>query len=70
MSGGTGRRFAVGPALPLLPFLLFVLVFLVVPTLTVVLGAFQDEDGRPTLGNLDALRSEAALTALRGSLIL
>ncbi len=70
MSGGTGRRFAVGPALPLLPFLLFVLVFLVVPTLTVVLGAFQDGDGRPTLGNLDALRSEAALTALRGSLIL
>jgi len=70
VSGGPGRRFAVGPALPLLPFLLFVLVFLVVPTLTVVLGAFQDEDGRPTLGNLDALRSEAALTALRGSLIL
>ena len=70
MSGGTGRRFAVGPALPLLPFLLFVLVFLVVPTLTVVLGAFQDEEGRPTLGNLDALTSEAALTALRGSLVL
>ena len=70
MSGGPGRRFAVGPALPLLPFLLFVLVFLVVPTLTVVVGAFQDEDGRPTLGNLDALTSEAALTALRGSLVL
>jgi putative spermidine/putrescine transport system permease protein len=70
VSGGTGRRFAVGPALPLLPFLLFVLVFLVVPTLTVVLGAFQDEEGRPTLGNLDALTSEAALTALRGSLVL
>lgn len=68
--GGTGRRFTVGPALPLLPFLLFVLVFLVVPTLTVVVGAFKDEDGRPTLGNLDALTSEAALTALEGSLIL
>ena len=67
---GPGRRFTVGPALPLLPFLLFVLVFLVVPTVTVVVGAFQDEDGRPTLGNLDALTSEAALTALRGSLIL
>ena len=60
----------VGPALALLPFLVFVLIFLVVPTLTVVVGAFQDEDGRPTLGNLDALTSEAALTALRGSLIL
>ena len=40
------------------------------PTLTVVVGAFQDEDGRPTLGNLDALTSEAALTALKWSLIL
>ncbi len=70
MSGATGRRFAVGPSLALLPFLAYVLVFLVVPTLTVVVGAFQDEDGRPTLGNLDALRSEAALTALKGSLIL
>ena len=45
-------------------------MFLVVPTLTVVVGAFQDGDGRPTLGNLDALTSEAALTALRGSLVL
>lgn len=35
-----------------------------------VAGAFQDAEGRPTLGNLDALRSEAALTALKGSLIL
>lgn len=70
MSGATGRRFAVGPSLALLPFLAYVLVFLVVPTLTVVVGAFQDQDGRPTLGNLDALRSEAALTALKGSLIL
>jgi putative spermidine/putrescine transport system permease protein len=41
-----------------------------VPTLTVVIGAFQDEDGRPTLGNLDALISESALTALKGSLVL
>jgi putative spermidine/putrescine transport system permease protein len=69
-SARTGRRFTVGPSLALLPFLLFVLVFLVVPTLTVVVGAFQDEDGRPTLGNLDALTSEAALTALKNSLVL
>ena len=67
---GPGRRLSVGPVLPLLPFLLYVLVFLVVPTLTVVVGAFQDAEGRPTLGNLSALRSEAALTALKGSLIL
>ncbi|MBC2932899.1 ABC transporter permease subunit [Nocardioides sp. zg-1228] len=67
---GRARRFSVGPALALLPFLVFVLIFLVIPTLTVVVGAFQDGDGRPTLGNLDALTSDAALTALRGSLIL
>ena len=69
-TGGSGRRIAVGPALPLLPFFGFVLVFLVVPTLTVVVGAFQDEEGLPTLGNLEALTSDAALSALRGSLIL
>ena len=69
-TGGPGRRFAVGPALPLLPFLVFVFVFLVVPTITVIVGAFQDEDGRPTLGNLNALTSDAALSALRGSLVL
>ncbi|WP_242532497.1 ABC transporter permease subunit [Nocardioides sp. S5] len=49
---------------------MFVLVFLVVPTLTVVLGAFQDEDGALTLGNLDALTGDAAVSALKGSLIL
>ncbi|MCY7401749.1 MAG: hypothetical protein LH477_12510, partial [Nocardioides sp.] len=58
------------PPLPLLPFLVFVLVFLIVPTVTVIVGAFQDEDGRPTLGNLNALTSDAALSALRGSLVL
>jgi len=67
---GTGRRLTVGPSLALLPFLLYVLVFLVVPTLTVVVGAFQDEAGGLTLGNLDALTSEAAVTALQGSLVL
>jgi putative spermidine/putrescine transport system permease protein len=70
VAGGTDRRFAVGAFLPLLPFLVFLLIFLVVPTLTVVVGAFQDEAGAFTLGNLDALTGDAALTALRGSLVL
>ncbi len=60
----TGRRFAVGPYLALLPFLLFLLVFLIVPTVTVVVGAFQTDDGGLTLGNIRALGSEAALNAL------
>jgi putative spermidine/putrescine transport system permease protein len=66
----TGRRFAVGPYLALLPFLAFVVVFLVVPTITVVVGAFQTEDGGFTLDNLRALGSEAALNALWKSVLL
>ena len=45
-----GRRFDVGPAVGLLPFLAFVLIFLIVPTITVAIGAFQDEDGRLLAG--------------------
>jgi putative spermidine/putrescine transport system permease protein len=37
------------------PFFLFVGVFLAIPTLVVVIGAFAGDDGRPTLGNLSAL---------------
>ena len=67
---GTGRRlFAVGPALALLPFLLFVTVFLLVPTVTVVLGAFRSDAGI-TLGNIKALGNDAALTALWKSVLL
>jgi putative spermidine/putrescine transport system permease protein len=66
----TGRRFAVGPYLALLPFLAFLVVFLVVPTIAVVVGAFQTEDGGLTLGNLRALGSEAALNALWKSVLL
>jgi putative spermidine/putrescine transport system permease protein len=66
----TGRRFAAGPYLALLPFLAFVVVFLVVPTITVVVGAFQTEDGGFTLDNLRALGSEAALNALWKSVLL
>ena len=35
-----------------------------------IIGAFQDGDGRLTLGNLDALTSDAAVSALKGSLVL
>ena len=39
---GTGRRISVGRYLALLPFFGFLAVFLVVPTITVIIGAFQD----------------------------
>lgn len=39
------------------PFVCYVGVFLLTPTLVVVLGAFTGNDGRPTLANLRTLRS-------------
>jgi putative spermidine/putrescine transport system permease protein len=46
-------------------------VFLLVPTITVIVGAFQDGDsGGFTMGNIDALRSSAALDTLRHSVVL
>ena len=70
MIGGRRRFAAAAPALGLVPFLAFIGVFLVVPTLTVVATSFQGEDGGFTLANIRALGSEAALTALWHSLIL
>ena len=57
------------PWLALLPFLLYLLVFLVAPTITVMVGAFQ-EDGRFTLVNVQALFSGTVLHVLRTSLVL
>ncbi len=36
----------------IVPFLLFALLFLILPTLNIVIGAFLDVDGRPTFGNI------------------
>ena len=44
----------LAPSLALLPFLLYLTVFLLVPTITVVVGAFT-EGGRFTLSNITAL---------------
>ena len=55
-----GRKFAFGPSLALLPFLAYLTVFLVVPTVTVLVGAFQADEGGFTLEKLRALNSEAA----------
>jgi putative spermidine/putrescine transport system permease protein len=57
------------PWLALLPFLVYLLVFLVAPTVTVMVGAFQ-EDGRFTTANVEALFSGTALRVLRTSLLL
>lgn len=65
----SGRRFRVGPSLALLPFLVFVTIFLISPTITVIIGAFEGPDGY-TLGNVRALTSDAAMSALWQSILL
>jgi putative spermidine/putrescine transport system permease protein len=57
------------PALALLPFLAYLTVFLLVPTVTVVVGAFAG-GGRPTLSNISALGDPVALDTLRTSVVL
>ncbi len=54
----------------LLPFLVFVLIFLVVPTVTVIVGAFQGDEGGFSLDRVRALGGDTALSALRTSLYL
>jgi putative spermidine/putrescine transport system permease protein len=57
------------PWAALLPFLGFLLVFLVVPTVTVIVGAFQGAGGF-TLDNISGLFTDAALTVLWRSVVL
>ena len=59
----------VREALPLLPFFAIVAIFLIVPTITVVVSAVT-EDGRFSLARLGALFSGTALTALGRSVLL
>jgi putative spermidine/putrescine transport system permease protein len=56
-------------SLPLLPFFAVVAIFLIVPTITVVVSALV-EDGRFSSARLGALFSETALTALGRSVLL
>jgi putative spermidine/putrescine transport system permease protein len=56
--------------LGLLPFLVYLAVFLVVPTITVLAGAFQGENGGFSLDRITALFDDAALRTLKNSLIL
>ncbi|UNB56364.1 MULTISPECIES: ABC transporter permease subunit [unclassified Mycolicibacterium] len=59
----------VRDALPLLPFLAVVTIFLIVPTVTVIVSAVIDETGF-SLGRVQALFSETALAALGRSVVL
>ncbi len=49
--------------LGLLPFALFALLFLILPTMNIVIGAFQTADGTPTLQNIVNLFQPSILSA-------
>lgn len=64
-----GRRMPVG-VLGAVPFLAFVGVFLIIPTLVVAIGAFGGDNGRPTLANLAALTQGYVVDAFVRSIVL
>jgi len=57
------------PALGVVPFLGYLLIFLIVPTLTVAVGAFA-EQGRPSLVNIRDLANSAVIGSLGNSIAL
>ena len=60
----------MGALLGVLPFFAYTTTFLLVPTLIVVVGAFLDGSGRPTLGNLSALTQPQIVAAFVRSVVL
>lgn len=65
----TVTRGSVRDALPLVPFLLFLLIFLIIPTLTVVNGSVS-QDGTYSFDKIKALGDSAAIGALWKSVLL
>lgn len=66
----TGRKLRLGPSVGLAPFFIYVTIFLFIPTVTVIVGAFQADDGGFSLDKIEALAGGTALRALRQSLLL
>jgi putative spermidine/putrescine transport system permease protein len=60
---GAGRGAAVWTWVGVLPFFLFALLFLLVPTAFLMIGAFQDAQGRFTLANFGGLFQQGVLDA-------
>ena len=60
----------MGALLGVVPFFAYTTIFLAIPTLIVVVGAFLDGKSRPTLGNLSALTQPQILSAFVHSTVL
>lgn len=69
-SGARGGRRPSRALLGVVPFFVYVSVFLIIPTLVVVIGAFLGTGNRPTLGNIEALASPSIMRGLRQSVVL
>src|SRR4029453_7671111 len=67
--GGLTLARKLRDALPLLPFLAVVVIFLIIPTVTVIVSAFF-ADGAFSLARIEALFSGTALAALWKSVLL
>ncbi|MGG5257904.1 ABC transporter permease [Phycicoccus avicenniae] len=68
---GALRRLRPSGALAgVVPFFAYTTVFLLIPTLVVVIGAFLDGSNRFTLGNLEGLTSPSVVRGLVQSLVL
>jgi putative spermidine/putrescine transport system permease protein len=79
---GPERRRHLGVYAGVVPFFVYIAIFLLLPTLLVVVGAFQTNDGAPTMGNIESVLTRGAfidafgrsiwlsvVTALAGSLL-
>lgn len=64
-AGPAGRRHLRAYS-GVVPFLLYVGIFLLLPTLLVVIGAFQANDGTPTMGNIESVLTEGAFLGAFG----
>ena len=60
----------MGALLGVLPFFAYTTIFLAIPTLIVIVGAFVDGNGHPTLGNLSALTQPQIVAAFVHSTVL
>jgi putative spermidine/putrescine transport system permease protein len=65
----TSRK-PVGALLGVMPFFTYTTIFLGIPTLIVIVGAFVDGNGHPTLGNLSALTQPQIVAAFVHSTVL
>ena len=63
-------RRRIGASLGLAPFLAYVTIFLIIPTIVVIVNAFVNSEGAFTMDAVNSLKSEANITATKNTVIL